>query len=77
MNKSKKLAEKISALKSELRSARAAEKEQQAEMAHREIERAIRSSGLLDLVSAGALTSEALSNEFRQAAERAKTAQKE
>ena len=72
MNKSQKLAQKIAALRAELSAARAQEIEAARVNARHEIDRAIRVSGLLALVSAGGLSGEALASEFRLAAERLK-----
>jgi len=68
--KSQKIASQIEALKIELTQARQHEKQQQAEAARREVQRALASSGLLSLVAAGTLTGEQLSVEFRRMAER-------
>ena len=72
MNKSQKLEQKIATLKAELAAARAHEIKAARVNARHEIDRAIKASGLLALVSAGGLSSEALSSEFRLAAERLK-----
>lgn len=71
MKNVQKIAEKIEALRAELSEARAAEKRQAAEVAERDLQRAIRASGLLPLLSAGTLTREQLEREFRALAERA------
>lgn len=72
--KSEKLAARIAAMKSELTAAKAAEKEAAGEAARREIDRAVRASGLLGLVTSGVLSSEAIAREFCQVVERHKTA---
>ena len=74
MNKSQKLAQKIEALRAELTAARAQETGAARAAARREIERAVRVSGLLSLVAAGGLTPEALADEFRRMAARQITA---
>jgi len=72
-NKSEKLANQITALKTELSAARAREKEATAAAARRDISRAIRVSGLLGLVTSGILQTDALEREFRAIADHTRT----
>jgi len=72
MNKSEKLAAQIRALKVELNEVKAAEFIEAREAARHAINRAVKASGLLAVVSVGGLSSGALVTEFRQAAERLK-----
>jgi len=70
--KSKKIADKLAALKAELKEAQHAEAEAARKAARREFTRAARKAGLLRLVAGGAVTAEALEAEFRAVAERFK-----
>jgi len=71
MKRAVKLASKIEALKSELVQVKAAEKQHAERVAKRAIIRAIRSSGLLALVTNGSFAPEALAREFSIMAARA------
>ncbi len=73
MNKSQKLAQKIEALRAELSAVRVAETEAAQATARRQIDRAIRASGLLPLLAAGALSAETIEAEFRTLVARAKS----
>jgi len=67
----KRIGNKIEALKAELIQVKKAEKQRRVEMARRDIQRALASSGLLSLVSAGTLSEEQLAAEFRAVVVRA------
>lgn len=68
--KSKKIMDKMAALKAELKETQHAEAEAARKAARREFTRAARKAGLLRLVAGGAVTAEALETEFRAVAER-------
>jgi hypothetical protein len=70
--KSKKIADKLAALKAELKEAQHAEVDAARKAARREFTRAARKAGLLRLVAGGAVAPEALEAEFRAVAERLK-----
>lgn len=70
--KSKKIADRLAALRAELKEAQHAEAEASRKAARREFTRAARKAGLLRLVAGGAVTAEALEAEFRAVAERLK-----
>lgn len=68
-SKSKKIAEKMAALKAELKEVKQAEVDAERKAARRNFTRAARRAGLLRLVAGGAVTIEVLEAEFRAVAE--------
>lgn len=68
--KSEKLANKLTALKAELKEARHAEVKALRQAARRNITRAARKAGLLRLIGDGGVAPEVLETEFRAVAER-------
>src|SRR5690242_20697060 len=72
-SKSMKIAEKMAALKAELKEVKHAEVEAERKAARRNFTRAARRAGLLRLVAGGAVTPEVLEAEFRAVAERLKS----